>query len=517
MSNTQILCPVCQHPAYPGEAYCGQCGSDMALTTANRTYYLTRTIKKGGQGAVYVGTDLSGATYAIKQMLEQFENATERTDAVERFMAEGRLLQRLSHPRIPRVYDVFEDDGRCYLVMDLVRGEDLARHVERVNQVDEVTVLKWVDEICKVLTFLHSQQPPIIFRDIKPSNIMLEPEGTLKLIDFGIAKALQGTQRGTQIGTPGYAPPEQYQGFASPASDVFALCATMHHLLTGRDPQEQPPFSFPDVRRLAPQISERTAQVIARGLKMTPEERYASIGDLTAALGIGPRRTIAAPPLTAPASTTVATNGGSSGLQPASAPVKANPAPKQTVSAAVQTSPPSPMQTAPRTAQPPTPAANPGQPTVAPAPASPAASPAASPTPAASPVSGSGMARAVGCIVGVLVLVLLLLGGGAVALGFIALPSDPTDVTPAPATPLTLVRQQYRLENLEIITPASDAAGVQLAFETAYRQKAEAQYGSGARVEAVQVEGQVLRLGQESQGTRYRATLSGTVLVPQGP
>jgi serine/threonine protein kinase len=210
-------------------------------------------------------------------MLDRFTDPHERTQAVKRFKAEADILQRLRHPCIPNIYDLFEHQGYHYLVMEFVSGSDLEDLIRREGYIPEARALQWANQICDVLEYLHRQQPPIIFRDLKPSNIMIEPDGNVKLIDFGIAKVFQPLQVGTQIGTPGYAPPEQYQGIATPQSDIFALGATLHHMLTGRDPRLEPPFSFPPVYALRPDISRRTSDAIQKALQMKVEDRYTSV------------------------------------------------------------------------------------------------------------------------------------------------------------------------------------------------------------------------------------------------
>ncbi|RRR70774.1 MAG: hypothetical protein EI684_12690, partial [Candidatus Viridilinea halotolerans] len=317
------ICPACHQTNLPRARFCQQCGHDVILNNAGPQYFLTRVLKAGGQGSVYQGRDEAGKIYAVKEMLDNFSDPKERASAVSRFQAEAEMLRRLTHPHIPRIYASFDDEGRHYLVMDFIKGEDLEDIVAREGPQPEDRVLAWADELCAVLEYMHGQG--LIYRDMKPANVMREhTTGTLKLIDFGIAKAFQVNVRGTQIGTPGYAPPEQYQGLATKQSDVYALGATLHHLLSGRDPQDESPFSFPRLRALVPAISSRTDAAIARALEMRQEDRFQSITELRAAMRPAPAT---APQVILPTSAAAAAATGAP-PQPAAAPApKAAPPP----------------------------------------------------------------------------------------------------------------------------------------------------------------------------------------------
>ncbi|WP_276522231.1 serine/threonine-protein kinase [Kallotenue papyrolyticum] len=277
-----ILCPLCRAANRPYARFCQQCGKDVLL---DDTYRITQVIKEGGMGIVYQAVDADGAFYAIKEMHDRFTDAREREEGIQRFLEEAQLLRQLrGHPGIPQIYRSFIDEGRYYLAMEFVWGEDLEELLKRHGAFPEAQVLIWADELCDVLEHLHANG--LIYRDMKPSNVMITHEGHVKVVDFGIAKLLQPGQRGTMIGTPGYSPPEQYQGITTVQSDIYALAATLHHLLTGRDPRNEPPFSFPPVRMLRPAISPQTEAALQRALALEVEKRFGSVAEFRRALPI---------------------------------------------------------------------------------------------------------------------------------------------------------------------------------------------------------------------------------------
>lgn len=254
-------------------------------------YEIIKVLGVGGMGAVYLAQDLhfSGIKRmcAVKEMISTTPDPQVRRLAVESFVREANLLAELNHPGIPKIIDFFTESIRSYLVMEFVEGEDLEETLENSEgMLKEDVVLDWAIQICDVLAFLHNKG--IVFRDLKPANIMLRrgSDNKICLIDFGIAKAFEVGQKGTMIGTEGYSPPEQYRGVAEPRGDIYALGATLHHLLTKRDPRLEPPFTFHEepVRLLNPAVSEEVSAVIMKALEYDPDKRYASAQEYKDAL-----------------------------------------------------------------------------------------------------------------------------------------------------------------------------------------------------------------------------------------
>ncbi len=243
-------------------------------------------------GSVYRARDLHFPNVtklvAVKEMMNNSPDPLVRKTIIQNFEREANILVTLNHIAIPQIFDFFSIDERSYLVLEYIHGKDLeALLVENNGPMPEDNVLSWAIELCDVLEYLHSHQPePIIFRDMKPSNVMINQQGKVVLVDFGIAKNFRTGQKGTMIGTEGYSPPEQYRGEATPAADVYALGATLHHLLTNRDPRIEAPFSFSErkIRLLNPRVSLELELCIDTALQYNPEDRFKTIADMKAAL-----------------------------------------------------------------------------------------------------------------------------------------------------------------------------------------------------------------------------------------
>jgi serine/threonine protein kinase len=238
-------------------------------------------------GAVYQARDLKRqSTCAIKEMSLSMVPADERAQAIQNFKAEAHMLWGLSHPNLPTFTGFFSENQRYFMVMEYVEGstlEDLLEH--NGKPFSERRVLGWARQLCDVLAYLHSQNPPIIFRDMKPGNIMLTRDGHIKLIDFGIARFFRPTNSvDTQLlGTPGFAPPEQYgKAQTDERSDIYSLAITLFQLLT--DTLSETGFGLKDVRSVNPHISFTVARALEKAAALSPEDRYQSVAEFRRAL-----------------------------------------------------------------------------------------------------------------------------------------------------------------------------------------------------------------------------------------
>lgn len=262
-------------------------------TVLNGRYEIVRKIGGGGMGAVYLATDrnLGGILRAVKEMIQSYIEETQQDKAISDFKRESMLLTSLDHPSIPTIYDYFYDDkeGRFYLVMKYISGGDLASRLRAApeGRIEEESVVSWAIQIADVLDYLHNRQPPIVYRDLKPANIMIDGNtGRTMLIDFGIARWINKEEKGvTAVGTMGYAPPELFSGNVEPASDIYSLGSTMFHLLTGADPQSNPLLIFdfqkhPRPRQINPQLSDQIEKILLKMVEYNADKRYKTAGDV---------------------------------------------------------------------------------------------------------------------------------------------------------------------------------------------------------------------------------------------
>ena len=253
-------------------------------------YRVLQALGKGGMGAVYLAQDseLGNRLVAVKEMSQNNMSAQDVQFAVETFKREAYLLAGLQHPNLPSIHEYFEQAGHWYLVMSFIQGESMEKYLDHApnGRLPLAEVLQIARELCNVLDYLHNQKPPIIFRDLKPSNIMRTPEGHIYLIDFGIARLFKpGQAKDTATyGSMGYAPPEQYgRTQTNERSDIYSLGATLYELLSGYSPSSSP-FRLPPLQTLVPGLPPPLVRLITQMLELDPNARPTSIKEVRQAL-----------------------------------------------------------------------------------------------------------------------------------------------------------------------------------------------------------------------------------------
>lgn len=249
-------------------------------TVIDGKYEILKEIGRGGMSVVYLSMDRHlNKQWAVKEITKNGTGAHDEI-VVNSLLAEANLMKRLDHPSLPRIVDIIDNGRTIYVVMDYIEGESLDKILNEYGAQSEEDVIGWAKQLCDALGYLHSQRPPIIYRDMKPANVMLKPEGNIKIIDFGIAREYKELSLAdtTVLGTKGYAPPEQYSGQTDPRSDIFALGMTMHHLLTGVDPRSG--AAYASVRQWNPELSEGIEAIIDKCVQPAPENRYQTCADL---------------------------------------------------------------------------------------------------------------------------------------------------------------------------------------------------------------------------------------------
>ena len=255
----------------------------------NSRYEIVRRIGGGGMGAVYLAKDrnLGEAARAVKEMIESHLDDAQHEKAIADFKRESLLLTELEHASIPTVYDYFYDESseRFYLVMKFIPGSDLSSRLRQApgGRIDELTATEWGIQVADVLHYLHTRPQAIIYRDLKPANLMIDSNSNrIMLIDFGIARWVNKKEKGvTAVGTMGYAPPELFSGQADARVDIYSLGATMFHLVTGSDPQDNPLLIFdftknPRPRQINPSLSSEMERILTRAVEYKPEHRFQS-------------------------------------------------------------------------------------------------------------------------------------------------------------------------------------------------------------------------------------------------
>jgi serine/threonine protein kinase, bacterial len=278
----------CNHADNPADTlFCTHCGQPLTIRERIRHYQILKTLGQGGMGTTYLAWD-SAKLLVLKEMNADM---AEIAKARELFEREAKILQSLHHPGIPKYYDFFVESQRKYLAMELIHGQDLDLYIHKSGTVNLNLAIDWMVQLCGILGYIHSAEPPLIHRDIKPANLLIRTiDKQLFLIDFGAVKEI-GTLGGTRIGAPDYMAPEQNNGQPCTQSDLYAIGPTLIFLLTGRNPADflelQPDgyrFNVVDVPSIPPQLRAIIDRVTARRVR----DRFQAAGELAQALqGIG--------------------------------------------------------------------------------------------------------------------------------------------------------------------------------------------------------------------------------------
>lgn len=250
-------------------------------------YEILKEVGRGGMSVVYLAMDNRlNKQWAIKEIKKKGTNS-ENQIVVQSLLSEANLMKRLDHPNLPRIVDIIENGQTIYIVMDYIEGEPLDKILKNKGAQPEEAVIEWGIQLAEVLDYLHTRQPAIIYRDMKPANVMLRPDGSIKLYDFGIAREYkeQNSSDTVSLGTKGYAAPEQFGGMGQTdaRTDVYGLGVTLYHLVTGKNPCE-PPYEILPIRDVNPQLSSGLEYVIKRCTQLNPEERFQSCLEVLFAL-----------------------------------------------------------------------------------------------------------------------------------------------------------------------------------------------------------------------------------------
>jgi len=254
-------------------------------TIIDNKYEVLAFIGKGGMSKVYLARDLRlNKQWAIKEIEKKGKKSGY---VIESALAEANLIKRLDHPMLPRIVDIIDSDNEIYIVMDYIEGEPFNKIIEKNGPQPQFAVIEWAKQLCQVLDYLHTRKPPIVYRDMKPSNIMLKPEGNIKLIDFGIAREYkeESDSDTTCLGTKGYAAPEQFggKGQTDARTDVYCLGVTIYHMVTGHNPTE-PPYELKPIRQWNDKLSGGLEKIIIKATQPDPKDRFQSCAEMLYAL-----------------------------------------------------------------------------------------------------------------------------------------------------------------------------------------------------------------------------------------
>lgn len=256
-------------------------------TIIENKYEILTEIGRGGMSVVYLAMDRRlNKQWAVKEIKKQV-NDVNNDVVVQSLVTEANLMKRLDHPALPRIVDIIDDNRTIYVVMDYIEGTSLDKVLAERGVIDQTTVIEWAKVLCDALNYMHTRKPPIIYRDMKPANVMLKPEGALKIIDFGIAREYkeENVADTKWLGTRGYAAPEQFggNGQTDGRTDIYNLGVTLYHLVTGKNPTEPPYIMYP-IRYWNPALSGGLEQIILKCTQPDPQKRYQSCDELMYAL-----------------------------------------------------------------------------------------------------------------------------------------------------------------------------------------------------------------------------------------
>ena len=330
-----MICPVCNTNNPPGEAFCENCGAALnqaapnapqtssppiatymntgnTSTTINagvvtgggpggapRTlsrgaslqngrYVIDKVLGQGGMGAALLAHDtrISNKQVVVKELTSDSTDPKQKSEDQQNFEREVETLAKIDHPFVPRVTDYFQEGSHSFMVQDYVAGQTLEDRMSNAKApMPEREALGYMSQLLDVLDYLEKQTPPIVHRDIKPANVIISSrDNKAHLVDFGIARAEAARKQTSALGTPGYAPPEQYQGRADTRSDLYALAATIHYLVTNHDPANDPMFDHPSARSLNPKVSKELDTLLTKALTINAAGRYQSAAEMKRAV-----------------------------------------------------------------------------------------------------------------------------------------------------------------------------------------------------------------------------------------
>jgi eukaryotic-like serine/threonine-protein kinase len=250
-------------------------------------YEILKLIGRGGMSKVYLAMDKRlNKQWAVKEIEKRARDRNNEV-IIQSAIAEANMIKKLDHPSLPRIVDIIDNEDVIFVIMDYIEGEPLSKILDEYGAQPQDVVIEWAKQLCEVLDYLHTSNPSIIYRDMKPANVMLKPDGNLKLIDFGIAREYkeQNLADTVSLGTKGYAAPEQFggKGQTDPRTDVYCLGVTLYHLVTGQNPCE-PPYELYPIRHWNPHLSGGLERIIQKCTQLNPEDRYQSCAELLYAL-----------------------------------------------------------------------------------------------------------------------------------------------------------------------------------------------------------------------------------------